>query len=61
MLNLEPWGKIHVSPLFLICSSSLVLSNYLIKISVVSWVFIAGEWSVEGLSVLSHTHTPPAG
>ena len=32
MLNLEPWGKIHVSPPFLICSSSLVLSNYHIKI-----------------------------
>ena len=61
MLNLEPWGKSHLSPLLLICSSSLVLSNYLIKNFVVSLPVIAREWSVVGLSVLAHTHTPPAG
>ena len=47
MLNLEPWGKSHGSPLFLICSSSLVLSNYHIKSSadqLVQLLLGSGVW-----------------
>ena len=31
-----------------------------LKIVVVSWGSYGWEWSVAGLSVLAHTHTPPA-
>ena len=43
MLNLEPWGKGHVSPLF--CSPSLVSSNHHLSYSIVSWgsCWLAGK------------------
>ena len=43
VLNLEPWGKIHVSPLFF--SPSLVSSNHHLNRSIVSWgiYFLAGK------------------
>ena len=43
VLNLEPWGKIHVSPLF--CSPSHVSSNHHLSYSVVSWgsCWLAGK------------------
>ena len=37
MINLKPWGKIHVSLLFLIWSYSLVLSNYHFNVLLSSW------------------------
>ena len=30
-----------------------------LKTTAISWGNYAWEWSVEGLSVLAHTHTPP--
>ena len=49
---MNQWGKSHVSPPCLIQLPPL-------KTTFVSWGSYGWEWSVAGLSVLAHTHTPP--
>ena len=60
MSNLEPWEKIHVSPP---CFDFIIFSCFIqpppLKNTTFSWGSYGWEWSVAGLSVLAHMHTPP--
>ena len=58
MLNLDPWGKSHVSPLVLFCSPSLVSSNYHFNVLLISWGIYC--WGVEcgkTVSPFPHAHS----
>ena len=68
--NLEPMGKCHVpavKPLYLsptlfgIAHLPLSYPTTTLNVLLLVGVVITGEWSVAGLSVLAHMHTPPAG
>ena len=55
LLNHKPMGK---NP----CVTSPCLTQLPpLKTDAASWGSYGWEWSVAGLPVLSHTHTPPAG